>query len=164
MEATLEATRSSKPDHPIRRLKTRNYLDVDLYEFETLTSDDVVEMKPDEVLEQFAQLSKVSKFFRLGLEGRHREYRNFYDNNKLALTKKEISEAKVMDRSLYQLEYHQAIDRQKYIRPEMVMGYLWPMPLNGPGNVPGTHERLLRCISSAFHKDWVNFIKFYLFS
>ena len=157
MEATIDTTRSSKPEHPVRKIKTRNYLDVEPYELETFSaSDDVMEVKPDEVVEQFKEFAKISSFFRLGLEGRHREYRNFYDNNKLALTKKEISESKVMERSLYQLEYHQAIDRQKYIRPEMVTGYLWPMSLNGPGTTAGTHDRLLRCISSAFHKGLVH--------
>ena len=98
--------------------------------------------------EVFTQFQDIEKYFRLGLEGRFREYRNFYQDNRLTLTKKEIKEAKDMDRSLYAIEYDRAFDRQKYVRPESISHFLWT---NG-GNLNGSRESLISIIAQSMLK------------
>jgi len=64
------------------------------------------------------------------------------------LTKKEIKEVKDMDRSLYAIEYNQAHDRQKYIRPESIKTYVWP----AEQNICGSKNHLINCLVQAMRK------------
>ena len=73
--------------------------------------------------ETFSEFDKISNFFRAGMEGKFRSYRNFYVDNPLALNRKDINEIKNNERLLYLREY----EKQKYIRPEYISRYLWPM-------------------------------------
>ena len=149
MAITIKETRDSKPSHPIRRQKPVNYLDLITQEYyqdtDMLTAPPASDQQLPEV---FTQFQDIEKYFRLGLEGRFREYRNFYQDNRLTLTKKEIKEAKDMDRSLYAIEYDRAFDRQKYVRPESISHFLWT---NG-GNLNGSRESLISIIAQSMLK------------
>ena len=159
MNVTLDVTINSKPNDISRRIKPVNYLDVLGDDLPEDGGDDAIGVRRETPAgnesqpERFEAFAKIEKYFRLGLEGRFREYRNFYVDNRLALTKKEIKELKDNDRQLYAIEYDRAdstgrIDKQKYVRPDSVAGFLWP----SANNLNGSRLQILNIIAQAMHK------------